>query len=216
MTRPPPAPILSEASSYLSLAYALRFLTPAHLPPLSDRAPLPVSLRSTTEEYAMDSYENLLFALARFKEVVGAYPAQVTVVGYGMKRRRFEQLHRAAIGWPADRFAYVGIDDAGDTTEHYAGELKYGYTPFLSAPSGCHPPLSTKRMLRNPFSRYHPYHTSCPELSDLFEWCPPLIINPPEDAPGAVFEGSTPWRANRPTLKANPQDVSGDWGREQY
>jgi len=36
---------------------------------------------------------------------------------------RFEQLHRAAIGFPPDRFSYVGIDDEGDTTEHYAGEV---------------------------------------------------------------------------------------------
>lgn len=37
---------------------------------------------------------------------------------------RYDQLHRAAISFPADRFTYIGIDDEGDTTEHYAGEVR--------------------------------------------------------------------------------------------
>lgn len=36
---------------------------------------------------------------------------------------RFELLHARAIGWPEDRFEYLGIDDDGDTTQHYAGEV---------------------------------------------------------------------------------------------
>ena len=35
----------------------------------------------------------------------------------------FELLHARAIGWPEDRFEYLGIDDDGDTTQHYAGEV---------------------------------------------------------------------------------------------
>ncbi|ORY26865.1 hypothetical protein BCR39DRAFT_539840 [Naematelia encephala] len=205
-TRLPPSPPLAEAQSYLNIATALRLIQPASLPPLS--SPLPLYLRTATEEYALDSYENLLFALARFKEVTGRWPVRVTIVGYGMKRRRYEHLHRASINFPLEQFEYFGIDDEGDTTEHYAGELKYGYTPFLSSPSGCHPPLSTKRLLRNPYARYHPYHTSCPEISDLLEWCPPLV-NPPqgEDAPGAIYEGWVPWR---------DMDDQIRWGREWY
>jgi hypothetical protein len=45
-------------------------------------------MRVTTEEYALDSYQNLLFAIARFHEVTGGWPRRITVVGYGMKRRR--------------------------------------------------------------------------------------------------------------------------------
>jgi hypothetical protein len=45
-------------------------------------------MRVATEEYALDSYQNLLFAIARFKEVTGRRPFKITVVGYGMKRRR--------------------------------------------------------------------------------------------------------------------------------
>jgi hypothetical protein len=73
--------------------------------------------RATTEPFALDSFQNLLFSLARFYEVTGAhassisgglhsqlpgrYPEVVTVVGYEMKRKRFEQLHRKAVRWPA-------------------------------------------------------------------------------------------------------------------
>jgi hypothetical protein len=114
-----------------------------------------------------------------------------------MKRRRFTDLHRAAIGWPASpaHWNYVGIDDEGETAEQYAGEEKYGYTPFLSAPSGCHPPLSIKRAGRNPFARYHPYHTSCPELVGLLEWCPaPRAVSGGDPAQMETYAGELPWR----------------------
>jgi hypothetical protein len=66
--------------------------------------------RATTETYALDSYQNILFSIARFHEVTGGYPSQITVVGYEMKRRRFEGLHRAAIRFPAVLFEYIGLE----------------------------------------------------------------------------------------------------------
>lgn len=68
----------------------------------------------TTEDDALDSYQNLLFSVARFHEYTGRYPKKITVVGYEMKRRRFEELHRAAIRWPEDKFHYIGIDAEGE------------------------------------------------------------------------------------------------------
>ncbi|KAL7424570.1 hypothetical protein Q5752_000254 [Cryptotrichosporon argae] len=203
-TRPYPSPPLPEGQSYHRLATLLGLLPSTSSPSGSGSAmgydgtsaspALAPAHRATSEEFALDSYENLLFSLARFREFTGVWPRRVTVVGYGMKQRRFEQLHRAAIRFPAADFAYIGIDDDGDTTEHYAGELKFGFTPFLSAPSGCHPPLSIKRQLRNPFARYHPYHASCPELSGLLEWCP---ASPREDVARVedmvTYGGEVPW-----------------------
>lgn len=137
-TRSPPSPSIPESLSYLSLAHLLSLLPANPIPANSGKNSLPLNLRAATEEYALDSYENFLFSFARFHEVTGRWPDKVTVVGYGMKRRRcvaqavtphllmtvrFEQLHRAAIGFPAERFTYIGIDDEGDTTEHYAGEV---------------------------------------------------------------------------------------------
>lgn len=86
-TRPPPAPPISEAQSYLSLARTLN-LIPASSSIGTQTDPLPLSMRITTEEFALDSYQNLLFSIMRFKEVTGRWPGKVTVVGYGMKRRR--------------------------------------------------------------------------------------------------------------------------------
>lgn len=207
-TRAPPSPPLSEAYSYRSLANALDLLPSTPLPAnASGYQPLPLNLRTAAEEFALDSYENLLFSVARFKEVTGGYPSRITVVGYGMKRRRFTDLHRAAMGLPLapPAWNYIGIDDEGDTTDQYAGELKYGYTPFLSSPSGCHPPLSIKRVNRNPFFRYHPYHISCPEMVELLEWCPPIRGDVADASQMQVFEGHVPWR-----------EESKGWGRENW
>ncbi|WVF70088.1 hypothetical protein IAT40_004875 [Kwoniella sp. CBS 6097] len=239
-TRPPPSPPLSEAVSYHNLAHALSLLPSTPLSTSEDvsninskgLSPLPLNLRAATEEYAMDSYQNLLFSIARFKEVTGVYPGRITVVGYGMKRRRFTNLHRAAVNFPLSRFTYIGIDDEGDTSAHYAGELKYGFTPFVHSPSGCQSPLSIKRLVRNPFKRYHPYHISCPELWDLFEWCPDLgvgggrvlgggkgggkgkgEITLGEDEEGMKFPGILPWTEGYDSSRTGQEGTV--WDRER-
>lgn len=62
------------------------------------------------EEFARDSYENLLFGIARFYEITGKYPKKITVVGFEYKRERFETIHRHAIRFPVSDFNYIGID----------------------------------------------------------------------------------------------------------
>ncbi len=75
-TRPdnPPA---TEGQSYHALALVAGLIPPA-----------PSFQRATTEDFALDSFENVLFSLARFREVTGRWPAKVTVVGFEMKRAR--------------------------------------------------------------------------------------------------------------------------------
>ena len=94
----------TEAESYLRLALSSGLLSdnPNHV------------LRATTENYALDSYQNLLFSVARFHEYTGHYPRYITIIGYEMKRRRFEELHRAALRWPRSNFDYLGIDAEGE------------------------------------------------------------------------------------------------------
>ena len=99
----------------------------------------------TTENFALDSFENLIFSLARFREYTGTFPIRITVVGYGMKKSRFEELHAKAIRWPVKgyhsgqrRFHYVGIDDDGDVAEQYDGEKIKGYRMFEKDMYGCH------------------------------------------------------------------------------
>jgi hypothetical protein len=81
--------------------------------------------RVTTEDAALDSFQNVQFSIARFRELTGAYPTTITVVGHDFKRRRFEQLHRHALRWPKARFMYEGVPlrSEADEREAAAGEV---------------------------------------------------------------------------------------------
>ncbi|OBZ67023.1 Uncharacterized protein C57A10.07 [Grifola frondosa] len=176
-----PSSTTTEAESYMRLAL------------LSDVLPTDVPsqvLRATTENYALDSYQNLLFSVARFHEYTGRYPKHITVVGYEMKRRRFTELHRTALRWFPDRFHYIGIDAEGDeAVAAREGERVNGFLPYTVDAYGCHGLLLSKRRSRNPFIRYHSYYSSSPELGDLLNWCP----GPDEGGQTAIFAGPLPW-----------------------
>jgi len=163
----------TEAESYLRLAIQSN-LIPSDF------------VRTTTENYALDSYQNLLFSIARFHEYTGVYPERITVVGYEMKRRRFTDLHRTAIRWPKHQFEYIGIDtrDAKENNIALEGEKLSGYTPYSKDLYGCHSELLRKRRARNRSLRFHPYHTYSPELTSLMEWCP---------ADNTLYGGILPW-----------------------
>ncbi|KIK68925.1 hypothetical protein GYMLUDRAFT_236808 [Collybiopsis luxurians FD-317 M1] len=167
----------TEAESYLRLALQ------------SDLLPHDFA-RVTTENYALDSFQNLLFSIARFHEYTGVYPATITVVGYEMKRKRFTDLHRVAIRWPMHQFEYIGIDsdDVAEAIVARDGENAFGYIPYAKDLYGCHSELLRKRRSRNPHSRFHPYHTSSSEISTLMEWCP-------TDA-DTLYNGILPWDLN--------------------
>ncbi|KAF8608712.1 hypothetical protein BDV93DRAFT_518783 [Ceratobasidium sp. AG-I] len=168
---------LSEAQSYLSLALASSLL------PSSSSEPFQ---RATTEDFALDSFQNLLFSIARFKERTGRYPQRITVVGFGVKEARFEKLHARALRWPYGKFKYVGVDVAGqgEIEISRAGEHKNGFTPYTQDLYGCHGFLAAKRRSRNIGSRFHPYHSSAPELGPLLDWCPPS---------NELYRGPLPW-----------------------
>ncbi|KAJ7072549.1 hypothetical protein C8F01DRAFT_1104334 [Mycena amicta] len=147
--------------------------------------------RATSENYALDSFQNLLFSIARFHEVAGHYPSKITVVGYEMKRARFLELHRAAIRWPESRLAYIGIDVEGDNSLARQGERENGYLPYLADLYGCHSFLANKRRQRNYAARYPPYYLSNPGLASLLGWCPQEHT--------AMFSGALPWSAEHIT-----------------
>lgn len=104
----------TEADSYLLLATRLNLL------PSSGNA----FSRSTTERHALDSYQNLLFSIARFHEYTGRYPDKITIIGYMMKKRRYMELHAMAIKWPKGKLEYVGIDAVGDADAAMEGEVR--------------------------------------------------------------------------------------------
>jgi len=160
----------TEAISYMSLAMALDLFPP------DEQTRSSLFERTATEDYALDSFQNLMFSVARFREVTGHYPSRITVVGYAMKHRRYEELHRKALRWPLDtqHWKYYGIDmeDEEERERAVAGEIENGFKPYERDLYGCHGTLLEKRRIRNVHHRAHPYFASAPELAELLAWCP--------------------------------------------
>jgi hypothetical protein len=168
---------LSEASSYYTIADVLG-LWPANSN---------VRARTITEEYATDSFTNLLYSVCRFKEITGEYPDTITVVSFTFKQARFEDMHAHAIHWPSDRFKYVGLDPPESTgfdlSKSRSGEYHNAAKLFKDDPYGCHSDvLVQKRLERNPFLRTSGYENTCSDIADLLRWC---------GTEG--FEGALPW-----------------------
>jgi hypothetical protein len=171
-TRPEPGPI-SEAEGYLALAAQFDWW----------RHP-EVAERTVLENFARDSYENLLFGIARFREATGHYPKGLEMISWGFKRERFE-LHRKTIGWPEgdSRYCYHGINDPEDLAGAMRCEAQT-FAAFQRDPWGVREPLRGKRVQRNPFNRAHPYAGSCPEIAALLE---------PQAEDGSRASGRLPW-----------------------
>ncbi|EFJ08352.1 hypothetical protein SELMODRAFT_131690 [Selaginella moellendorffii] len=133
--------------------------------------------RAVTEEYARDSFENLLFSICRFRELTGQYPQNITVVSYHFKQHRFVALHRSALKFPRERFAYLGTLPAISTAAAAArGEL-FVQEQFRKDPYGCIGQLREKRIKRDPFARLIPYPAGCPEIANLFTYCGSSVIS---------------------------------------
>jgi hypothetical protein len=137
--------------------------------------------RSTLEDFARDSFENLLYSICRFREYAGDYPGRITVAGWGFKRARFTELHRAAIRFPAGRFAYDRVNDPADADSAEAQEAATRRA-FAADPYGASGELAAKKRERDPLRRQHGYGASCPELAEL------LRHRGPE-----IFGGRLPW-----------------------
>lgn len=130
-----------------------------------------------------------MFSICRFREVTGRYPTKITVVSFSFKQRRFETLHAPALGWPPERFVYIGVDPPTSTGFNLKkasdGERINAAAPFESDPYGCHSEvLQQKRKDRNPFHRTPPYALSCPDMKQLLSYCGPELF-PENDLPWA-------------------------------
>jgi hypothetical protein len=127
-----------------------------------------VELRATTEEFARDSFENLLFGICRFYECVESYPDTITVVSWRFKDKRFD-LHRDAICFPKSKFIFEGVNNPVDLVGAQKGEAK-AIAQFSEDSFGVGKDLGHKRTERNPFNRTHPYAASNPELIELIRF----------------------------------------------
>ncbi|XP_051151078.1 uncharacterized protein C57A10.07 [Andrographis paniculata] len=127
--------------------------------------------RALTEEHARDSFENLIFSICRFRELTGAYPHNITVVGYDFKEERFVHLHRSAIRFPESRFFYVGTPSSHNSKEAALKGEALVRAQFQEDPYGCLGSLRHKKVGRDPFHRSIPYPNGCPEIGSLFRYC---------------------------------------------
>ncbi|MDP2952159.1 MAG: hypothetical protein Q8O76_02430 [Chloroflexota bacterium] len=148
-----------------------------------------VAKRAAAEDYARDSFENLLFGICRFQQVAGQYPRNLVVVGWAFKGARFD-LCRAALRFPAGRFRYEGCNDPIDLKSALRGESKT-LRDFIESRYGAGGDLALKREERDPFHHQHPY-ASCPGLSAFFEF-----IGDPENGQ-RDFPGRLPWEDQGP------------------
>lgn len=170
----------SEARTYYEITKSRGFWIPEKFKATRDD----VASRTTTEEFARDSFENLLFGICRFQQVARSYPRIVTVVSWAFKAARFD-LHRAAIRFPAHRFRFVGVNEPIDLADALEGERTalrwFGEYPFGSAGD-----LADKRAKRNPFGQNHEYHV-CPGMKDIFTFM--------DDSANArkPYTGKVPW-----------------------
>lgn len=165
--------ILSEAQGYHHLATLFNFWghpTVRH--------------RTTTEEFATDSFDNVLFGIARFFECVSRLPTSVTFISWSFKQKRFEH-HAESIHWPMSAFAFLGVGQPGDieTVRHAERRTLALFQDDITGYGAAGGPLRTKKMARNPYRRQHGYATSCSIMKNVLEW----------RAPGKIPSHLVPW-----------------------
>jgi hypothetical protein len=177
-TRPEAGRRWSEASTYLEIAKHFDWWIPDAAAGLRQT----VEAHTRLEEYARDSFENVLFSVCRFRQVVGRYARNVTVVSWAFKRARFD-FHRAAIRFPVCRFQFEGYNDP--VTPQWQNEAKTLHD-FIESRYGSGGTLGQKRTGRNPFRRGHDYRT-CQGVSDFFDF-----IESPDNGQ-KDYTGRLPW-----------------------
>jgi len=140
----------SESETYLQIAADANWWIPDHLAEL--RAD--VSRRATTEPFARDSFENILFGLCRFYEVTGEFPRICVVVSWQFKAARFD-AHRAALRFPAWRFRFDGFNQPVDLAAAMGGE-SVALCEFIQNRYGTSENCLAKRNKRS-YAGSHPY-----------------------------------------------------------
>lgn len=157
-----------------------------------------VKSRATTEEFARDSFENLIFSICRFYECTNRFPENITVIGWGFKKERYI-FHCKTIKFPLKKFKHIAVNNPVDLRRAIEGERINCQIPYKNDPFGAtklNKSLScgshgacvvTKKNERNPFKRTPPYKISCPELTTLIEQSNPCL---PDKLPWGVADWS--------------------------
>jgi hypothetical protein len=171
----------TEADSYYAIAEYYKWWLGDHEILSSEES---VKKRSSVEQYARDSFENLLFGICRFQQIAGQYPDEVTMVSWAFKENRFD-LHREALRFPVNSFHYEGMNDPVDLQAALKGEAETVQL-FRSYRYGSGGELLQKRNKRDPFKRGHPYR-GCDGMESFFQF----IENPNNGT--KEFDSRFPW-----------------------
>lgn len=165
---------ISESLSYYQLARKLISTGNSGPGALSDPSSCPSLLdRITTEEFARDSFENVVFLICRYYERFQRYPESITVIGFEFKRARFLSHHlNQAMKFPLQKLSYIGNSPNPGPNANYfkdlhESEYKFALRHFQDDWYGKGPQLLKKKLARNPFNRFHGYKDSNPKLSQF-------------------------------------------------
>lgn len=113
----------SESSSYLDLAEAVG---------LTKNPYFKIGTNILLEEYARDSYENVLYGICTFYKKFKRFPAKITIIGFGFKRERFLSSHLTTLGY----YILPTIDNAELSMNNLPNTRHVKYVsagPFLPA-----------------------------------------------------------------------------------
>lgn len=161
---------ISESQSYYQLAMRL-------YPELRNNK----NINITTEEFARDSFENVIFLISRFYEIYEYYPTRISIVGFEFKRERFLNHHFVqGLQWKnISDINYIGnsptpIDLNEEKKEEYFKDLsisedKFAVQLFKNDWFGSRGKLLAKKSDRNPFKRFHGYEISNPEIAPFLK-----------------------------------------------
>lgn len=133
--------------------------------------------RTTTEEFALDSYQNCAYGIARFAECTGKLPTRVSIVSWGFKKDRFRLHMESTLGWRTP-WTFVPAGTPSNIELSVAAESET-FRRFSEDMTGHEGVLGEKKAKRNPFGRRHGYAGSVPCLSGVLSWkgATPVPVN---------------------------------------
>jgi hypothetical protein len=175
---------MSEGTSLVALAERIVSEDPSLQ---QFNSPFDLLHRVFSEEFALDSHDNLLFSMCRFQQLTGHQPQHVVVAGFGFKQKRFSEIHRVSAGLSASAFEYIDVNPLNDEllvsqlgveeAKRQTKLIDFALPPYRSDPFGCGPELRNKRRSRNmyaphaPFAHVYMYALSCPSMRERLLKC---------------------------------------------
>lgn len=152
---------LSEARSYLNLGLQRGWFSESM-----------INKSVYLEEFSRDSYENVLFSLAKFYKLFKKYPEVITIVGFEYEEPRFVDLHLKTLGYTGENAEYIGIGPDFPERSQYESvndynirkdeffkdleesEKKYVYDLYIENPFGSiGSKLHQKKISRDPWKK---------------------------------------------------------------